>query len=161
MEQVVAQARSIFECQQCGHCCEGRGGIVLSARDLQRLAMFLRLEPDEVLRDYAEAARGKHRLRTSDNGWCVFFLPGIGCTVHEGKPDICRAWPFFRGNLEDQSSLAMARDFCPGIDKEASHAEFVEAGLAYLRENGLGARDASTEANALVPPSALFNGDSK
>ena len=75
---------------------------------------------------------------------------GQGCGVHEGKPAICRAWPFFRGNIEDPASLALAKDFCPGIAPEVRHAEFARQGLAYLREEGLLAHDPSCEANALI-----------
>ena len=34
---------TVFQCRMCGHCCEGRGGIVVSPADLTRLAAFLDL----------------------------------------------------------------------------------------------------------------------
>lgn len=134
----------------CGHCCEGRGGIVVSPADLARLSAFLRLEPEEVATRYGEQSGGKLKIRTGADGRCIFFKEGTGCGVHEGKPAICRAWPFFRGNIEDPASLALAKDFCPGIDSRASHAVFARQGLAYLREEGLLAHDPTCEANALI-----------
>lgn len=126
----------IFDCKKCGHCCEGKGGIVLSQKDASRLCDFLGLSSSEFLNLYAVGHSGKKMLRTVA-GKCVFFKSGIGCAVHSSKPDICRAWPFFRGNLEDSISLAMAKEFCPGINRECDFAEFGRRGRDYLRENNL------------------------
>ena len=141
---------TVFQCRMCGHCCEGRGGIVVSPADLTRLAAFLHLAPEEAVKRYGEHSGGKLKIRTGDDGRCIFFRDGQGWGVLEGKPAICRAWPFFRGNIEDPASLALAKDFCPGIAPEVRHAEFARRGLAYLREEGLLAHDPSCEANALI-----------
>ena len=101
-------ADSLFHCRQCGHCCEGRGGIVVSPADLERLAAFLHLAAETVVERYCEMTRGKLKIRNGEDGRCIFFQEGTGCAVHEGKPSICRAWPFFRGNIEDPVSLAPA-----------------------------------------------------
>lgn len=140
----------VFVCRQCGQCCEGRGGIVLSEKDRDRLANFLDISREKLISSYCETSNGKLKIRTGPDGFCVFFRQGLSCTVHAGKPDICRAWPFFRGNLEDPLSLAMAKDFCPGIDKDASFEDFATIGLAWLETRGLVAADPQTEANALI-----------
>lgn len=145
-------ADSLFHCRQCGHCCEGRGGIVVSPADLERLAAFLALAPETVVERYGERSGGKLKLRNGEDGRCVFFREGTGCGVHAGKPAICRAWPFFRGNIEDPVSLALAKEFCPGIARDAAHRDFARAGRAYLEEQGLLASDPAREANALVLP---------
>lgn len=144
------QEKTVFHCQMCGQCCEGKGGIVVSPRDLTRLATHLQLAEKEVAERYGEVLGGKLQVRTGDDGNCIFFRQGQGCSVHPGKPDICRAWPFFRGNLLDAESLAMAKDFCPGIDKNATHADFSKEGKAYLAASGLLAQNPSTDANALI-----------
>ena len=141
---------SVFNCRMCGHCCEGRGGIVVSPTDMIRLAAHMQLPPEQVAEQYCERIGGKLKIRCGDDGYCVFFHQGSGCGVHEGKPSICRAWPFFRGNIEDASSLAMAKEFCPGIEPDAKHAQFAREGREYLQENGLLASDSSCEANALI-----------
>lgn len=141
---------TVFACRMCGHCCTGRGGIIVGPRDLERLAKYLNLAPDTVLERYCERMGGKWQVRSGEDGVCIFFREGTGCTVHEGKPAICRAWPFFRGNLEDPLSWDLAKDFCPGISTRASHADFAAQGLRYLRENDLLAHDPQCEANALI-----------
>lgn len=126
----------IFACKKCGHCCEGKGGIVLTKKDVDRLGGFFALSIHDFLNKYAVERSGKKFLRAVV-GKCVFFKSGTGCEVHEYKPDICRAWPFFRGNLEDEISLSMAKEFCPGIDRECGFEEFAMRGREYLRENDL------------------------
>lgn len=140
---------SAFACRLCGHCCEGRGGIVVSERDLRRLLKHMGLTHDEFERRYGERRGGKLHIRNEDSGACVFFQRGQGCLVHPAKPDICRAWPYFRGNLVDRESLELAKDFCPGIPLALSHEEFVRQGLASLQEAKLVGAGAPDEAGAL------------
>lgn len=142
---------AVFNCRMCGHCCEGKGGIIVSPADLPRLAEHLDLTPEAVAENFCEhTGGGKLRIRSGADGYCVFFRKGKGCSVHMGKPSICRAWPFFRGNIEDAASLAMAKEFCPGIKATAQHADFAREGRAYLAANDLLAKDATCEANALI-----------
>lgn len=139
-----------FECRMCGHCCHGEGGIILGPTDQERLAQHLGIPVTELLEDYTVDLNGKPCVRTGDNGYCVFFLHDKGCGVHPGRPDICRAWPFFRGNLIDESSWEMIQEYCPGVNAEAGHAEFARQGRAYLRENGLIRTNGSQDPNALI-----------
>ena len=141
---------SVFNCQMCGQCCEGKGGIIVSPTDLTRLTSFLNISGDEFIQRFGEYLGGKLQIRMGDDGYCIFFKKGTGCSVHEGKPDICRAWPFFRGNLLDAESFSMAKEFCPGIDKNVDHAVFCSGGKKYLAQHNLHASDASCEANALI-----------
>lgn len=142
--------KTAFQCRMCGHCCLGKGGIVLGPKDMQRICAYLEMDEGTFMRTYGTLHNGKAKVRTGDDGACIFFEQHKGCTVHEGKPDICRAWPFFRGNMVDAVSLAMAKDFCPGIRADVTHAEFVEEGVLYLRDNQLIAHDPRHEALALI-----------
>lgn len=121
-----------FDCRMCGHCCEGAGGIVLAEKDKQRLAEHLGLSIKDMLARYAEQRGNKHMLVTGADNYCIFFKDGKGCEVHPGRPDICRAWPFFKGNLIDEGSWEMIQTDCPGVCNEAGHAEFRKQGLAYV-----------------------------
>lgn len=139
----------VFECRRCGQCCEGKGGIVISAKDLTRLAAFFDQTEELFVANYTENSNGKLKLRCGDKGTCIFFIAGTGCSIHAARPDICRAWPFFRGNLIDETSFAMAKGYCPGIFLETSFETFVLAGLKYLMENQLISHDKLHGANAL------------
>lgn len=152
-EADMSTSRQVFDCQMCGQCCEGEGGIVLGPRDLERLCRGLGLEAQVFLTTWAVFRNGKNQVRTGEDGRCVFFQEGKGCSVHEHKPDVCRAWPFFRGNMIDAESLYLAKDYCPGIRSDTTHAEFVAEGRAYLAEHGLTSTDPRCEGHALLPTS--------
>lgn len=141
----------VFRCRMCGRCCEGEGGIVLGPRDMRRLCARLGMDETTFMARYGVVRNGKNTIRAGGDGRCVFFEEGKGCSVHDGKPDVCRAWPFFRGNMVDPESLHMAKDYCPGIRAEADHAVFVAEGSRYLRAHALEAVDPVREARALLP----------
>jgi len=111
---------------------------VVSKTDLVRLCAFLDLNAESFERSFGERRGEKLFIRSFDTG-CVFFRKGQGCSIHAAKPDICRAWPYFRGNLMDSGSYVLAKDFCLGIPQRQKHEAFVRQGLAYLvRENLVG-----------------------
>lgn len=140
----------VFNCRMCGLCCLGKGGIVVGPRDLPRLCAYLNMDEDEFVAAYTYVGSGKLKIRSGSDDYCIFFVADSGCSVHPAKPDICRAWPFFRGNLVDQESLTMAREFCPGIASGITHADFVREGLRYLQQHNLCASDPEKEACALL-----------
>lgn len=139
----------IFECRLCGHCCEGKGGIVVSVKDLERLCGYLDMDAEGFEREFGSRRNGKLFIRTAESGCCIFFRQGEGCAVHPAKPHICRAWPYFRGNLVDAESLELAKSFCPGIPAGQEHKDFVREGLAYLKRENLTGCSGPDEAHAL------------
>lgn len=147
----------VFACKCCGECCRGQGGIILGRKDSARLAEFFGIAVDAFHALYAEEKRYKRRLLTGEDGACVFFVDGARCGIHEAKPDICRTWPFFRGNLEDPVSLDMAAGGCPGIAEKVLHAVFARSGARYLLEQGIIADPADAAGpNSLTPRRLLL-----
>lgn len=150
-EAVLTPTRqgAAFDCRLCGHCCKGKGGIVVSDKDRERLCAHLACSPEEFESRYGQRRNGKLFIRSHETGYCLFFRASAGCGVHEAKPDICRAWPYFRGNLVDSESLELAKDFCPGIPPGQTHADFVDEGVAYLERERLVGGKRKDEACAL------------
>ncbi|MDZ7759419.1 MAG: YkgJ family cysteine cluster protein [Desulfovermiculus sp.] len=140
----------VFICRMCGQCCQGQGGIVLTAKDMHRLAKGLGLTPEALIQTYVVYDHKKPVLTSQVDGTCIFFQSQTGCTVHAYKPDVCRAWPFFRGNLEDEASWRMAQEYCPGINPDIPHQEFVCQGLEYIHQHGLVHPQASDSPSALI-----------
>ena len=122
----------------------------MGQRDLPRLLVYFNMEKADFLARYTEIFDGKPVLITGEDDLCYFFDEGRGCTIHEARPDVCRAWPYFRGNLIDEFSFAMAKEDCPGIVKTVSHAFFAHDGYAYLKNNGLLCKDKSVDGRALI-----------
>jgi len=133
----------------CGQCCQGKGGIVATLEEQQAMAVFLGLDLSDFQNTYIQRSGEKYFVQTSEDGMCLFFVPDKGCLVHPVKPRTCRAWPFFRGNLMDESSFEMAREYCPGINRNISFAQFVRHGLLYLEMQNLSQDRMPSPANAL------------
>lgn len=148
-DQSDGPARGPFACRRCGQCCRGEGGIVVSNKDLDRLCRYLGMGAAVFETRYGRRSFGKLKVRIGADENCIFFREGEGCTVHPARPDICRAWPYFRGNLVDEQSHALAAQYCPGLDKQQPHEEFLQEGLRYLQSEGLCGRNGPDEAAAL------------
>ena len=141
-------SETAFDCRMCGHCCHGEGGIVMTDKDVTRLAAHLDIPVSELVKKHTVDKGGKRHLVTGEDGYCRFFSQG--CGVHPGRPDICRAWPYFRGNLIDELSWKMIQEYCPGVNDAAGHDEFVRQGKRYLRDEALVRRNPDSAPNALV-----------
>lgn len=88
-----------YNCQKCpGYCCS-YPLIPLTKRDVERLARHLGLTPEECARRHTKAAHGRKYAmrRKADEHFgriCKFFdTTKRRCTVYEGRPAICRAFP--------------------------------------------------------------------
>lgn len=104
-----------FTCTQCGDCCTGEPGFVwVNDDDLTTLAAFRGEAVDEV-RDRFTRTTGRGRtIREKNNGDCVFFESGIGCTVYPVRPPQCRTWPFWESNVATSEAWERTCSVCPG-----------------------------------------------
>ncbi len=119
----------VFNCQQCGDCCYGRGGIHVQPHEVEAMAALLVMSVDEFTRGYVEKSVTGARLTVADNGFCVFLGEGNLCRVHPVKPLICRQWPFLPALLVNADELEHAKGACPGLNPKCTHADFVEEAL--------------------------------
>ncbi|MCX5894103.1 MAG: YkgJ family cysteine cluster protein [Deltaproteobacteria bacterium] len=124
----------VFNCQQCGDCCSGLGGIHVKPHEVEAIAALLSMSVEDFSRDYVEASVTGPRLTVADTGFCVFLLEGNLCLVHPVKPFICRQWPFLPALLVNADELAHAKGACPGINPHCTHMEFVAAALSQKEE---------------------------
>ncbi len=106
---------SRFECQLCGTCCQGEGGIYLAEAEIDRIADFLNVSREIFLEKYCLAKNGRIYIHVrEEDGYCHFAVEGK-CTIHPVKPSPCRAWPFFQPMLTDQADWEVARNSCPAL----------------------------------------------
>ncbi len=143
-----------FNCTMCGICCEGKNGIVVDDEiDLPRLLEYFSCTVEELDEKYTIIHNNKRLLRSSaldEKPICLFYSKEKACTIHLARPDICRAWPYFKGNMLDHVSLDMAKSDCEGLQNQAKLEAFQKEGYAYLREHKLMRKqDAQNAANAL------------
>jgi Fe-S-cluster containining protein len=83
-----------YACGQCGNCCRDKD-FILTPYDVARLAEGLGLSTAETMARYVDPSRPALKT-TAPGGWCVFFEPGHGCTVHQSRPAVCRLYPLGR-----------------------------------------------------------------
>ncbi len=128
----------VFNCKMCGQCCRGEGGIIVVQEEIEHICKYLNIPEQVFISEYLiKDVCGKYSIKINKHGYCIFFDTKKGCKIHVVKPNICRAWPFFKGNLEDVISFEMAKEYCPGINKDIGFDEFKKYGYRFLRQNGL------------------------
>lgn len=112
-----------FTCKQCGRCCCGEPGIVyFNPTEFNALVEHLKetrgLTREDIIRDYMWPYRDSYTARDDfDDGRCIFFEKGKGCTVYEFRPSQCRDFPFWRCNLESQDEWDDVGRTCPGVNQ--------------------------------------------
>lgn len=99
-----------FTCQRCGNCCRNvEQQIMLEPLDAYHLGRFLRQHDceiqsiEDVYSRYAEPmllAQGfpVFTLKTAGSERTCIFLQGGQCRVYEGRPRVCRLYPFSATN---------------------------------------------------------------
>ena len=107
-----------FSCTQCGNCCTGAPGYVwLQEGDAERIAKHLSLPVEEVRLMHARKGHRGLTLREKNNGDCVYFEQGRGCTIYPVRPAQCRTWPFWESNLRSRKNWDSIAEVCPGIGR--------------------------------------------
>ncbi len=128
-----------FECQQCGHCCQGEPGYVfISPEDIRRISIYLRLKPKLFLERYARRVnlpwRCEYSLNEFDDGRCVFF--DNGCKIYPARPVQCSTFPFWPPYLKNVEEFQKLVRNCPGYGQGKSYNEdeIFEICNVYMRE---------------------------
>ncbi len=112
-----------FECVQCGNCCAGpdEGYIWITKPEIEMLAEHLDLSIERLQAQYLTryGPRTSIRERAISHD-CVFLKKigsGRGCGVYPVRPNQCRTWPFWTGNLRSPEEWKRTARKCPGINR--------------------------------------------
>lgn len=83
-----------YVCQRCGNCCRWPGEVPVTATEIDAIADFLELTPEEFVDRHTNVTLNRTGLTIAerDNGECV-FLDGIECTIQPVKPKHCAGFP--------------------------------------------------------------------
>jgi Fe-S-cluster containining protein len=104
-----------FACQPgCTNCCNVRGYVYLTEKDLQNAAAYVGMTAAEFEAKYIYRTRHVLRLRKPPRSQCHFLVES-GCSIHAVKPTQCRTFPFWPDLVESRRSWQSAAKFCPGI----------------------------------------------
>ena len=94
---------TLFECRQCGECCNGFGGTYVTPADIAAIAAHIGADPETFVRDYCRMAGSRPVIAQGEDGYCIFFRDRR-CTIHPVKPRMCRAWPCIESVLKDPAN---------------------------------------------------------
>lgn len=88
------------------------------------MADFLKIRVAEFYQRYARRLRGKWSLnetRTPHGHDCVFLSRDergrAMCDIYPVRPQQCRTWPFWAGNLASREDWDRAAQRCPGMNQ--------------------------------------------
>ncbi|MBI4773467.1 MAG: YkgJ family cysteine cluster protein [Deltaproteobacteria bacterium] len=115
-----------FECQLCGTCCKGEGGVFITEEELPGIARYLNSSVEDFERNHCLRKNGRIYIRTRADGYCSLW--DGGCLVHPVKPRPCKEWPFFKAMMRDRSNWEVAKENCPGVNPDATYEEFQAQG---------------------------------
>ena len=117
----MTKVSDIFDCQQCGYCCQGETTVSLDENDQERMIKHLGMKREEVAHRYWRQSGNTIQMKIVD-GHCIFY--NNGCTIHAGKPWRCTQWPLHPSILDSQENFEIIKNSCPGINRELSYDEF-------------------------------------
>ena len=105
-----------IDCTQCANCCKV-ATVIVSQRDVERLARYLRIAPARFRAEYTVESEEEGRiLRRTEEAGCT-FLDGKSCTVYDARPETCQRFPHLvRGSGSLASRMWQFTDracYCP------------------------------------------------
>ena len=104
-----------FRCTQCGDCCTGAPGVVwVNDEEIQAISAYLGESPERLVQWYTHMVGERRSLVEKQNGDCIFFARGQGCTIYPVRPRQCRTWPFWESNLASERAWQHTCKVCPG-----------------------------------------------
>lgn len=96
-----------FHCTMCGKCCIHREDILLTPKDMYRMAKKLGITPKELFEQYCETYIGSDsripivRLKPRGSVRRCPLLKDRKCSVHDAKPIVCAMFPIGRCLMMD------------------------------------------------------------
>ena len=96
-----------FHCTMCGKCCIHREDILLTPKDIYRMAKKLEVTPKELFERYCETYIGSDsripivRLKPRGSVQHCPLLKDRKCSVHDAKPTVCAMFPIGRCVMMD------------------------------------------------------------
>jgi len=90
--------RLTYDCSKCPAYCCSYDRIIVTARDLKRIARHFEVTPEEAEKRYTKVVEGERVLRHRKDhiykSVCMFLDQETRrCTIYEARPAVCREYP--------------------------------------------------------------------
>lgn len=91
-------ARVFYDCAKCPAYCCSYDRIIVSKRDLNRLARHFEITPDAAAKRFTKTVEGEQVLRHQKDkiyGHVCMFLDAKTrrCTIYDARPGVCHEYP--------------------------------------------------------------------
>ncbi len=112
-----------FECIKCGLCCAGpdEGYIWITRPEIELLIKHLGITLKHARCEYLQRIGMRTTIVEEPCGRDCIFLNGKsdqkGCAIYPVRPNQCRTWPFWTGNLARPDDWNMVATKCPDINR--------------------------------------------
>ena len=125
MDSEYKTGKDIFDCQQCGDCCNGFGGTYVTQQDILNISNYIHFDPDKFVTRYCDRSGSRSVLTRGADGYCIFFDKIRQCTIHPVKPYMCKAWPFIQTVILHPENWNIMANSCPGMKKDIPHKDLI------------------------------------
>lgn len=108
-----------FSCTGCGKCCTGGPGYAfVTDEEIEQMAEYLKISPEDFCRRYVRFAQGQYALLEKWPHYDCIFLKDNQCQVYPVRPKQCRTFPFWDSSLESPTTWEETAQHCEGIQKD-------------------------------------------
>lgn len=105
-----------FKCTGCGACCTGSPGYTwVSQEEIENIAAFLNMTPDNFSKLYLRWVDGRYSLLEDPKNYDCIFLKGNRCSIYPARPIQCKTFPWWPQYLASKEAWKEAIDRCEGI----------------------------------------------
>ena len=116
--RIARDVEQQIDCKACANCCR-EPRVNVSQEDVDTLARYLDMTPEQVLKEYTVVDAEDHsRILGQTSTGCV-FLDGNLCMVYEARPRACREFPYLATEQRSLggrlSSVCKHASLCPII----------------------------------------------
>lgn len=118
LDEIMKEAHEyVFEqmdCLQCANCCKTTGPLLIQ-KDIERIAKYLRLKPQQFIAKYLRIDEDQDYVFQSMP--CPFLGSDNYCSIYEVRPRACREFPHTdRKNFYQINSLTLENvKICPAV----------------------------------------------
>jgi len=128
---------NLLTCERCGTCCQKCTPIVITKREVKRVAKYLNTTPSKLRRKHNITYTGRNNMYRMSGAPCPFLKGNNECTIHPVRFQVCRDFPFKRMYFESTTSKKVGvYPSCP-IVREAMARFYLSKLIAKKFRRGL------------------------
>ena len=84
-----------WQCQRCGNCCRWPGDVIVTGKEIDKIADYLKMDPEDFLEEYIQVTESGEELTliSKEDESCIFLDGKNECRINSVKPVQCGGFP--------------------------------------------------------------------